>query len=165
MPPVFPAAWILLKGAGSKFDEGFGVRKMVLASLLALTTAGCAAYDDPLLETSASAPPLRAIGYATVSAQPGRTPAQRQLNAIRAARLAAMRDLVEKIYGADVAARTSVMEGRVVADTVRSDVEGLLRGVRVVRIQPYQSDVYEAELEVSAAEASAMRRMGRPVFR
>jgi hypothetical protein len=140
------------------------VKKPALALICALATAGCAAHDDPLLTAGASAPPLRAIGYATVSSQPGRTPAQKQLNAIRAARLAAMRDLVEKIYGSDVSGRTSAVEGRIVVDSARSDVEGLLRGVRVVRIHPYQSDVYEAELEVSAAEAAAMRRMGRPRY-
>jgi hypothetical protein len=140
------------------------VKKPVLALLCVLATAGCATHEDPLLTTSASAPPLRAIGYATVSVQPGRTASQKQLNAIRAARLAAMRDLVEKIYGADVSGRSSVIEGRIVVDTARADVEGMLRGVRVVRIQPFQSDVYEAELEVSAAEAAAMRRLGRPHY-
>lgn len=107
---------------------------------------------------------MRAIGYATVSIQPGRSAAQKQLNAIRAAKLAAMRELAEKVYGANIAGQSSVAEGRLVNDLSRSDVEGLIRGARVVRIQPVRNDVYEAELEVAFEEVKALRNRGRPVF-
>ena len=108
---------------------------------------------------------MRAIGYATVSVQPGRTAAQKQLMAIRAAKLAAMRELAEKIYGANVSGQSSAMEGRIVNDASRSDVEGLIRGARIVRIQPVRNDVYEAELEIEYAEFIALRRHGRPTYR
>merc|ERR1711998_238815 len=44
-------------------------------------------------------PTLTAVGYAVVSTQPGRSDAQKRLMAIRAARMAAMRDLAEQIHG------------------------------------------------------------------
>jgi hypothetical protein len=86
--------------------------------------------------------------------------------AIRAAKAAAMRELAEKIYGAEIGGQTSVGEGRVYNDTLRMTVDGLVRGARTVSIQPIRSDVYEAVLEVDAAEVAAMRRNpGRPVYR
>ena len=42
-------------------------------------------------------PTLTAVGYAVVSTQPGRSDAQKRLMAIRAARMAAMRDLAEPV--------------------------------------------------------------------
>ena len=47
-------------------------------------------------------PTLTAVGYAVVSTQPGRSDAQKRLMAIRAARMAAMRDLAEQIHGLQV---------------------------------------------------------------
>lgn len=107
---------------------------------------------------------MRAIGYATVSVQPGRSPAQKQLLAIRAAKLAAMRELAEKLYGANVSGQSSTLEGRIINDVARSDVEGLIRSARTVRIQPVRNDVYEAELEIHSDEVRALRRHGGPVF-
>lgn len=108
---------------------------------------------------------MRAIGYATVSIQPGRSAAQKQLLAIRAAKLAAMRELAEKLYGANVSGQSSAIEGRIVNDAIRSDVEGLIRSARIVRIQPVRNDVYEAELEIDADEIRMLRRHERPAFR
>ena len=89
--------------------------------------------------------------------QPGHTPAQKQLMAIRAAKAAAMRELAEKIYGADISGQTSLISGGVYSDQLRSSVDGLVRGARVVSLTPIRNDVYEAVLEVEAWEVEAMR--------
>jgi hypothetical protein len=101
--------------------------------------------------------PYRAIGYASLRVQPGSTPAQKQLMAIRAAKAAAMRELAEKIFGADVSGQTSLIGGGVYSDQLRSSVDGLVRGARVVSLTPIRNDVYEAVLEVEAWEVAAMR--------
>jgi hypothetical protein len=75
-----------------------------------------------------------------------------------------MRELAEKLYGANVAGQASLAEGRIVNDLLRSEVEGLIRGARVVSIQPVRNDVYQAELEISPEEVHALRSRGRPVF-
>ena len=100
---------------------------LALFATLALSGAllsGCATATDktkmaaamPTTTTTAAAAPvdtgaIRGIGYAAISIQPGRTRVQKQLMAIRASRLMAMRELAEKIYGLDVNSYASLSEG------------------------------------------------------
>ena len=118
---------------------------VILASLL---LSGCAATLDSAGLSSQSSGPIRGIGYATVSNQPGRTAAQKQLMAIRASRLMAMRDLAEKIHGLNIDAYSSLAETTMLADSTRATVQGLVRGARVVSITPTRSNVYETILEI-----------------
>ena len=143
------------------------MKKLTCLAALGLLLSGCTAYEGNLQPgVSASSAPYRAVGYASTSIQPGRNAAQKQLMAIRAAKAAAMRELAEKIYGAEIGAQTSVGEGRVYNDVMRMNVDGLVRGARTISIQPIRSDVYEAVLEVDAAEVASMRRhRGRPAYR
>ena len=93
-------------------------------------------------------PTLTAVGYAVVSTQPGRSDAQRRLMAIRAARMAAMRDLAEQIHGLKVDSNTTVVDLMVQNDTFRGVVSGTIRGARTVRINPTGADTYEIVLEI-----------------
>jgi hypothetical protein len=132
------------------------VKTLVVASLC-LLLAGCVGNEEQLRADSFQQLPYRAIGYASLRVQPGSTPAQKQLMAIRAAKAAAMRELAEKIFGADVSGQTSLVGGGVYSDQLRSSVDGLVRGARVVSLTPIRNDVYEAVLEVDAWEVAAMR--------
>jgi len=132
------------------------VKTLVVASLC-LLLAGCVGNEEQLRADSIQQLPYRAVGYASLRVQPGSTPAQKQLMAIRAAKAAAMRELAEKIFGADVSGQTSLIGGGVYSDQLRSSVDGLVRGARVVSLTPIRNDVYEAVLEVDAWEVAAMR--------
>ena len=132
------------------------MKTLVVASLC-LLLAGCVGNEEQLRADSFQQLPYRAIGYASLRVQPGSTPAQKQLMAIRAAKAAAMRELAEKIFGADVSGQTSLIGGGVYSDQLRSSVDGLVRGARVVSLTPIRNDVYEAVLEVDAWEVAAMR--------
>ena len=102
-----------------------------------------------LLEASIEEiPTLTAVGYAVVSTQPGRSDAQKRMMAIRAARMAAMRDLAEQIHGLQVDSNTTVIDLMVQNDTFRGIVSGTIRGARTVRINPTGSDTYEIVLEI-----------------
>jgi outer membrane protein FlgP len=91
---------------------------------------------------------MTAVGYAVVSTQPGKSDAQRRLMAIRAARMAAMRDLAEQIHGLRVDSNTTVVDLMVQNDTFRGVVTGIIRGARTVRINPTGADTYEIVLEI-----------------
>jgi len=104
---------------------------------------------------------VTAIGYAVVSTQPGRTDAQRRLMAIRAARMAAMRDLAEQIHGLKVDGNTTVVDLMVQNDTFRGVVTGIIRGARTVRINPTGEDTYEIVLELDRAMISDLMRSAR----
>ena len=93
-------------------------------------------------------PTLTAVGYAVVSTQPGKSDAQRRLMAIRAARMAAIRELAEQIHGLQVDSNTTVVDLMVQNDTFRGVVTGIIRGARTVRINPTGSDTYAIVLEI-----------------
>ncbi len=104
---------------------------------------------------------VTAIGYAVVSTQPGRTDAQRRLMAIRAARMAAMRDLAEQIHGLKVDGNTTVVDLMVQNDTFRGVVTGVIRGARTVRINPTGEDTYEIVLELDRSMISDLMQSAR----
>ena len=98
--------------------------------------------------SSITFPTLTATGYAVVSSQPGQSIEQKRLMAIRAARMAAMRDLAEQIHGLQVDSNTTVVDLMVQNDTFRGVVTGTIRGARTVRINPTGADTYEIVLEI-----------------
>ncbi len=129
---------------------------------LGLLLAGCSATSSPFDSMLTASSAVRGTGYASISIQPGRTAAQRQLMAMRAARLAAMRELAEKIHGLDIDGYVSVNESVIQNDSVRGTINGLVRGARLVSVVP-KGDIYEVTLEVEPSDMAASRRDPRPV--
>ena len=70
--------------------------------------------------------------------------------AMRAARLDAMRDLVEQIHGIHLTAETTISKAVVQSDSLQALVDGTLRGAKTVSIQPTGSDSYEVILSIDA---------------
>ncbi len=106
-------------------------------------------------------PSIRGMGYATVSSQPGTNLNQRRLNAIRVARMEAMRDLTEQIHGVRIDVSTTIAELVLQNDTLQSTVTGMLRGARTVHIQPRGNDTYEVLLEIDRDMIDQMLRVAR----
>ena len=146
----------LLSGCATATDK----TKMAAAAPAATAPATTTTAAGAPVDTGA----IRGIGYAAISIQPGRTRVQKQLMAIRASRLMAMRELAEKIYGLDVNSYASLSEGVMQADTLRGTVAGIVRSARTVSIGPIKSDIYETILEIDASDAAAMTAQGAPKY-
>ena len=116
---------------------------------------------DAADQVTVVAPTIRAMGYAVVSAQPGKSVNHRRLNAIRVARMEAMRNLTEQILGVRIDASTTIAEAVLQSDTMRSAVVGMLRATRTVHIQPRGSDTYEVLLEVDRDMIDQMLKAAR----
>jgi hypothetical protein len=116
---------------------------------------------DAADQVSVTVPTIRGMGYAVVSAQPGKNLNHRRLNAIRVARMDAMRNLTEQIHGVRLDASTTIAEAVLQNDTLRSSVVGMLRGARTVHIQPRGSDTYEVLLEVDRDMIDQMLKIAR----
>ncbi len=116
---------------------------------------------DAADRVSATVPTIRGMGYAVVSAQPGNNLNHRRLNAIRVARMEAMRNLTEQIHGVRIDANTTIAEAVLQNDTIRSTLAGMLRGARTVHIQPRGTDTYEVLLEVDRDMIEQMLRVAR----
>lgn len=129
-----------------------------LANLQNRSISGFDDYETPTVQlnktkdildaSTVTFPTLTATGYAVVSSQPGETTEQKRLMAIRAARMAAIRELAEQIHGLKVDSNTTVIDLVVQNDTFRGIVSGVIRGARTVRINPTGSDTYETVLEI-----------------
>jgi hypothetical protein len=134
------------------------------ASLLTLMAlAGCDSIPlngvsaaPPKVESSASMitpmvekrETLVATGYAVISVQNHKNPAQQRLLAIRASKLDAYRSLTEQVYGQQLDATTTVADMTVMSDTFRAKVEGVIYGAVLVSIAPVGEDTYETTLSL-----------------
>ena len=98
-------------------------------------------------------------GYANISAQKSKNPAQRRLMAIRASKLDAYRNLTEQVYGHQLNASTTVEDMIIASDTMRAHVEGVVYGAKVVSINPIGDDSYETKLELEKDTMLELRRM------
>jgi hypothetical protein len=100
---------------------------------------------SPLVEKRET---LVATGYAVVSVQNHKNPAQQRLLAIRASKLDAYRSLTEQVYGQQLDASTTVADMTVMSDTFRAKVEGVIYGATMVSITPVGDDTYETTLSL-----------------
>lgn len=119
--------------------------------IAALALGACVAQPAASPQQSvapASRAPFVGVGYAPISSQPGGDPVQKRLMAIRASRMAAMRDLAEQIYGLKVEGSSTSVDSRLQGDSFRTSVRGIVSGARTVRIGPKGADSYETVLEV-----------------
>ena len=91
---------------------------------------------------------LTATGYAVISVQNSKNPAQQRLMAIRASKLDAFRTLTEQVYGQQLDASSTVADMVMVNDTFRTKVEGVVYGAQLVSITPVGEDTYETTLSL-----------------
>ena len=106
---------------------------------------GAASMISPMMEKRET---FTATGYAVISVQNHKNPAQQRLLAIRASKLDAYRSLTEQVYGQYLDATTTVAEMTVMNDTFRTRVEGVIYGAQLVSITPIGEDTYEATLSL-----------------
>jgi hypothetical protein len=103
------------------------------------------AMTSPLVEKRET---ITATGYAVVTTQNHKNPAQQRLMAIRASKLDAYRNLTEQVYGQQLDASSTVADMVVTNDTFRTKVEGVIYGARLVSITPVGEDTYETTLSL-----------------
>ena len=138
--------------------------KLATAMLALVALTGC--QNQPLnlvgtnLQSGPTVPPsmlsplvekretLVATGYAVISIQNHKNPAQQRLLAIRASKLDAYRALTEQVYGQQLDATTTVADMTVMSDTFRAKVEGVIYGAVLVSINPAGEDTYETTLSL-----------------
>ena len=140
------------------------MRKFLPVIAISLLAGGCMSMGGAVpVDAEGNPVPLRGTGYATISIQPGRSANQKQIIAIRAAKISAMRDLAEKIYGAQIDAASSSVQGRMQGDYVRANIEGIVRGARTVKIGLIRKDVYEVVLEVDPQDVAHQATLSKTV--
>ena len=102
---------------------------------------------------------ITATGYAVISVQNHRLPAQQRLMAIRAAKLDAYRSLTEQVFGQHLDASTTVADMVVMNDSFRTRVEGVVYGAVLVSITPVGEDSYETTLSLDRQVVADLRTL------
>lgn len=145
-------------------------RPLLIACALTLAACetiplGTASMKSSDLEPSMIAPMVEkresivATGYAVVSMQNHKNPAQQRLLAIRASKLDAYRTLTEQVYGQYLDANTTVSDMTVMNDTFRAKVEGVIYGAKLVSITPVGDDTYETTLSLDGGVVRDLRAL------
>ena len=111
---------------------------------------------QPLVEKRET---LVATGYAVISVQNHKNPAQQRLMAIRASKLDAYRALTEQVYGQQLDATTTVADMTLMSDTFRAKVEGVVYGAVLVSITPVGDDTYETTLSLDQKVVRDLRTL------
>jgi hypothetical protein len=141
---------------------------ILVLSMVALT--GCKSISltmpTPSRDTTSMVPPvvekretITATGYAVVTVQNHKNPAQQRLMAIRASKLDAYRNLTEQVFGQQLDASSTVADMVVTNDTFRTKVEGVIYGARLVSITPVGEDTYETTLSLDRDVVQDLRIM------
>ena len=102
---------------------------------------------------------ITATGYAVVTIQNHKNPAQQRLMASRASKLDAYRNLTEQVFGQQLDASSTVADMVVTNDTFRTKVEGVIYGARLVSITPVGEDTYETTLSLDRDVVQDLRVM------
>ncbi|WJG10543.1 LPP20 family lipoprotein [Aliiglaciecola sp. LCG003] len=128
---------------------------VVMLGVTVLTVSACQNVFDKQLEWETiepdTYPVIRSIGYAPINAQQGENRSSKMLMALKASKLDAYRELTEQVYGQKIDGNQS-LANLVVTDTkLKSTVQGVIRGARVVKSYPVGEDSYATELELDFA--------------
>ncbi|GAA5213855.1 LPP20 family lipoprotein [Corallincola platygyrae] len=139
--------------------------KIQLILLFVLAISGCSQMFDKHVEWEAVPPDhypvLHAVGYAPISSQSGLDENTRMLQAMRASKMDAYRELAEQIYGQQVTAGSAMGGTTLDQDRLQVAVSGVVRGARVVRTYPL-GDIYATELELDMADVQRMYQSLNP---
>ncbi|MBM4192506.1 MAG: hypothetical protein FJ196_05570 [Gammaproteobacteria bacterium] len=114
-----------------------------------------ASYDSP---ASAGVSDLTAVGFASITAQSGSDAAQRRLQAARAAKLDAYRNLAEQLYGVEFASDSMTNDSRVREDQIRVRISGVIAGAEIIALEPLGNDSYQATVRLRADKVNALLR-------
>lgn len=130
-------------------------RRCLLLVGLSLGMSGCESLFSKHVEWETVKPEqypiLSAVGYAPIDAQLGLNASNKRLQAMKASKLDAYRELAEQVYGQKVDGDQALANLVLTNNQLKASVEGVIRGARVVKTYPVGDDTYATELELDMA--------------
>ena len=122
--------------------------KFYILALLSLNfLSACSHSSDDASEKKAQnyQHTFTSIGYASIGAQSGKTFDLKMLNAIKASKLEAYKEMAEQVHGVFLTSENNIKATRLTDDGIQSQVTGLVKGARVLKSY-HEGDVYITEL-------------------
>ena len=127
--------------------------------------SGCSALYNKHIEYAdvkpESFPLLRAVGYAPISAQLSNDKQQKMLQAMKASKLDAYKELTEMVYGQKIDANKQLQDMVLMNERLSASVKGVINGARVVKTYAVD-DVYVTELELDFEQVYYLYQNTRP---
>ncbi len=103
---------------------------------------------SPPSQPAYSSSVIKAKGSGVEPNDPNMSPAEKALMAKRAAKLDALRNLVEEVYGVKITSDSYVRDFVLQSDDTRSRVNTFIQGARVVSEQKMPDGSYQVEVEL-----------------
>ena len=103
---------------------------------------------DPPSQPAHSSGSIRSMGSGVEPNDPSMSPAEKALMAKRAAKLDALRNLAEEVYGVKITSDSYVRDFVLQSDDTRSRVNTFIQGARVVSEQKMPDGSYQVEVEL-----------------
>ncbi len=128
------------------------IPKLICSVAVFLAVTGCSTitnYSSNEVSEPDRYPILRATGYAVISRQPGPSRDDRTLQAMRASKLDAYRELSEQVYGQQLIADTDLKDNIQTNNELKARTAGIIKGARVIRSYPL-NNTYVTELELDS---------------
>ena len=139
--------------------------RIIAFVLGAMQLAGCSTLFDREVEYGLVKPErfvvLHAVGYAPISAQQGQDAQQKMLQAMKASKLDAYKELTEMVYGQKIDSTNQVKDMVLSDERLSASVSGVITGARVVKTYAVD-DVYVTELELDFAKVYHLYQNTRP---
>lgn len=126
--------------------------RLSIVFLLSVVISACSViYDDKNVQWEQIRPEqfvvLHAVGYAPIEKQLGNNREEKLLQAVRASKIDAYRELAEQLYGHQLSSSTKVRDLVAKDDRIKSRVEGIVRGAKVIKSYALGNN-YVTELEL-----------------
>lgn len=139
---------------------------MVFMTMVFLTACSSWIDKEVVYETvpPENFPVIKAVGYAPIAEQKGESPEQRMLQAMKASKLEAYRELAEQVYGQKIDYKVTMQQAVVGNDQLKASLQGLIRGARVIKTYPV-GEFYATELELDFKLVYDLYQNSQPVRR
>ncbi len=109
-------------------------------------------------------PVLRAVGYAPLAEQSGSTVEQRTIQAMKASKLEAYKELAEQVYGQKIGYKVNMQQAILGNEQFKASLQGVIRGARVVKSYPV-GEFYATEMELDFKTVYDLYQNTQPVRR
>jgi hypothetical protein len=121
--------------------------RLLMLGLSAVLFVGNAVADGPCWADERCVR-ITGVGLAAVRPDDERPHNLKQLAAIRAAKLEAIRSLAEQAHGVTLQSRSQSEKSEMGTDSIVVESGATLKGVRFIRVEPVESGIYQAVAEL-----------------
>jgi len=128
-----------------------GAKFCIMIIFTVIMSAGCSqrlmqkALEEKKATANSEYHEFVAVGYAAIAVQKGDSENIKMLNAIKASKIDAYKELAEQVYGVMLTSKNSIDRHQLQDETLEVKVVGLVRGAKVLRTY-HEGDLYITEL-------------------